>query len=665
MSEPAQTPRVLPGRSCIACRRRKIRCNRQQPCTYCTKLRIQCVYPDPVRTGNKQAGNDASSTLTRIESVLGRLESRVTTSEKPATPTAHPSNCQNIDAQEASEAPHVGREKLVLNKGDPRFVAGGFWADFEQGQEDVSHNDRSTTATNSVPVARSSEAGRYERFLVAYHSKAVDLVHLHPVEGRMFTLWQLFLENVDPLVKLLHVPTTQRQILRASQDLPNAPPAFECLMFSIYYAAIASVLCSASCQALLQEDRQTLVDRYQFGVEQALAKANLMSNPNVTTLQAFTLYLICARQSMNKIYIWSMTGLLIRLARKIGLHRDPQALGLTPFHSEMRRRLWWQIMVLDIQTAEDNDMDASICDHSFDTRYPANVNDVDLDINMTGNAKDSQQRTEMLFTLARLDVSYGARRLVFSSKFSTDNGYPSLSPNEKVDTVDALQQEIERKHLRDCDMKIPICFLTATASRMVLTKIKLTMCHPAINNHSHLTQETLQALIQSSIEILQRAHALRTNDKYSRWIWLFQTYIEWDAVAFLLHTMNTFSLSDLHESAQEAINTFFQDWKSHVVDGDRRWRRLQTLWDKAVAKRGPKGQLGSAEDGALRNARQFEQNLNMTTSIVPTRPERLSSLTDGTNCVNKDNETGPAVLAAHVPRASQGNTDSRLSGLGL
>jgi len=42
----------------------------------------------------------------------------------------------------------------------------------------------------------------------------------------------------------------------------------------------------------------------------------------------------------------------MRIAQRIGLHRDPETLGIDPFNCEMRRRLWNQIWVLDIRSAE-------------------------------------------------------------------------------------------------------------------------------------------------------------------------------------------------------------------------------------------------------------------------------------------------------------------------
>ncbi|KAH6867856.1 fungal-specific transcription factor domain-containing protein [Thelonectria olida] len=219
-----------------------------------------------------------------------------------------------------------------------------------------------STHTNSV-----FEPRHYQGFVFGFGSISQSLWQLHPDESHYFSLWQTFLDDVDPVLKIIHVPTTQR------------------------------IRCSVSCETMFQEDRQTLLDRYRYGVEQALAKANVVSSPDIPALQALTLYLICARQSIDKQYVWSMTGFLIRLAMKFGLHRDPVAFGLPPFMSEMRRRLWWQIRTLDVRTAEDNHTDPLICEHTVDTKYPANLNDADLDINMTQLPPETRQRSEMLF----------------------------------------------------------------------------------------------------------------------------------------------------------------------------------------------------------------------------------------------------------------------------
>lgn len=612
----ARPPRVAPGRSCIACRKRKIKCDRNNPCAYCVKIQVQCVYPVEENESRKLPDdNDVLARLKRIEKSLARLETNRSTESVSLSHLQQ----RGRDAPEENQTPNQdgggdvqstpgGSGKLVVEAGgDTRYVNGSFWADLEDVADDdddepqgVPSNATGTVedATNFSPSPRpATDSSRsYQRFIFGMTTvpEASGLRHLHPPEARIFSLWQIYLENVDPLLKLLHVPTTQRQVLRASSHLDNIPPPVEALMFAIYYAAVTSLQCSGVTQTLLQQEKPDLLEQYRIGFEQSLANANFMTAPDVATLQALTLYLICARQTIDKAFVWSMIGLLYRLATKLGLHRDPASLGLPPFMTEMRRRLWWHICILDVRVAEDNDTDPLICEHNFDTKYPSNVNDGDLDLSMTESPRLNHNRTEMLFCLTRFDISYTARKLVFSPKFSTDNGYPPLTLAEKSDIIDNLLKDLEENHFRCCDLEVPICFLAVTASRLVLAKMKLIIHHPARSQSSGLSQEQFTVLVASSIEIIEYAHELRTNVKYSRWLWLFQQYVEWDAVAFLLHSLTVSPLAaHLADRAWKAIDGFLEDWKNHVPNGlrERRWRRLLALQAKARAKQG----LGASE----------------------------------------------------------------------
>lgn len=587
MSETSPQPRAAPGRSCLACSKRKIRCNRGNPCSYCTKIRVQCVYPETAQEGKKQIESDFNSRLKRIEASLLRLESKISNvsdhqiSNHVAQKSPAVSTIPNRE-DESSSSPADGR--LIKGQGDGRYVTNSFWADIEESVDDTAA-DIEPLADISSSIHSTGLREPNQGIVFGLSSTSSDVHHLHPTESRVFSLWQVFLENVDPLLKIFHVPTTQRQILQATHGLDKIPPAFEGLMFSIYYASVTSLQCAHSCQKLMQEERESLMDRYRFALEQSLARANFMSHPNLVSLQALTLFLICARQACDKTYVWTMTGLAIRLATKLGLHRDPSVLGVAPFMAELRRRLWWQICILDVRTAEDNDMDPLICEHHFDTKFPSCVNDADLDVNMTQSAVSSNNRTEMMFCLTRFEISYAARKLVFSPKFTLDNGYANMSVCEKNNFIDSVQKNLEEQFLSQCDREIPICFLATIATRLVLAKLKLTINHPARTGSSGIPPDRLVDLIESSMEIVEYAHTLRTSEKYGRWVWLFQKYIEWDAVAFLLLSLNAGQVSSSIDRAWKAINCFFDDWNGHILEGERRWQRLESLRTKALARK--------------------------------------------------------------------------------
>jgi hypothetical protein len=83
----------------------------------------------------------------------------------------------------------------------------------------------------------------------------------------------------------------------------------------------------------------------------------------------------------------------------MGLHRDGELLGLSPFDSEMRRRLWWQIVMLDGKYAMMTGLNHSILPRDWDTKEPKNINDADMSISATEPFQDSDGPTEMIFVL--------------------------------------------------------------------------------------------------------------------------------------------------------------------------------------------------------------------------------------------------------------------------
>jgi hypothetical protein len=121
---------------------------------------------------------------------------------------------------------------------------------------------------------------------------AVDnLRQLHPSPIHIFRLWQMYLNNVDPLTKILHSPTTQQQILDTTSDLGKVPKNMEALMFGIYSIAVTS-LNDEECRNAFGEDKITLFSRYQAGTRQALINAGYLKSNDIVVLQAFTLYLV-------------------------------------------------------------------------------------------------------------------------------------------------------------------------------------------------------------------------------------------------------------------------------------------------------------------------------------------------------------------------------------
>ena len=116
-------------------------------------------------------------------------------------------------------------------------------------------------------------------------------------------------------------------------------------MFSIYYMTILTL---TQDEAILRFglDRQKALDRFRFATEQALARAGFLLSQDITLLQAFHLYIGSLSRDLDDSSVPTMVNLMVNIAQSMGLHRDGEQFNLSPFETEMRRRVWWMARTL-------------------------------------------------------------------------------------------------------------------------------------------------------------------------------------------------------------------------------------------------------------------------------------------------------------------------------
>ena len=174
---------------------------------------------------------------------------------------------------------------------------------------------------------------------------------LQPPVDHVPELCRVFRENVNPLNKIVHEPTLDLWAAEVIRNPDNIPFKLEAVMFSIYTLAVLS-LSEAACQENFNEQRKVLLTRYRFATKDALSRAKVLSTGDIVVLQAYVLHLLAMRNVYNAHTSWTLMGLAQRLAEGMGLHRDGTYLGLSPFETEMRRRLWWMMRMFDSHMAE-------------------------------------------------------------------------------------------------------------------------------------------------------------------------------------------------------------------------------------------------------------------------------------------------------------------------
>jgi hypothetical protein len=280
----------------------------------------------------------------------------------------------------------------------------------------------------------------------------------------------------------------------------------------------------------------------------------------------------------------SLTRVAITIAFENGLNDENSNSNIAPFEAEMRRRLWWQIFILDVRMAEDDRSEPLILESRFHNKFPSNLSDTDLDPDMSCIPKNHPAKSEMLFSLVRLEVSYFTRLVSFSDQFTERNSYPTMSTSEKCEAIDRFKERMERENLSHCDMSIPLDFVTAESTRLILAKLRLTVSKPRNRESQHvLIQDSFR---ENCVEILERTKVMRLHERGNLWLWLFQTYIEWDILTYLFISLSLSPLGHMADAALAAAEDIYQYWNGMSDSrGCSRWTHIKEFHAQALVAR--------------------------------------------------------------------------------
>lgn len=147
-----------------------------------------------------------------------------------------------------------------------------------------------------------------DNLLLGSRKTPAELSTLHPDPVQIFQLWQIYLNNVDPLLKVTHTPTLQPRLIEAASNMANISPTLGPLMFSIYSMAVTS-LTTDECQTTFGSAKEDLLTRYQFGCQQALMNCGYLRTGDRECLTAFYLFLVRITNDLRVYLLTRMKGL--------------------------------------------------------------------------------------------------------------------------------------------------------------------------------------------------------------------------------------------------------------------------------------------------------------------------------------------------------------------
>ncbi|KAH0366626.1 hypothetical protein KCU65_g5250, partial [Aureobasidium melanogenum] len=415
--------------------------------------------------------------------------------------------------------------ELVNERGHSRYVENVMWVGV--GKELSAFNGQDEPDLDIDPPSDTSPTSILGEGLI-FGRSVVNLSDQHPSPSRIIWLWSTYLENVNVLVRILHIPSAQPLILNMASD-PSRPKTKEALLFSIYLAAISSVpQCDhAEAERIMGQPISESIQLYTGLAQQALINARFLQTPNFLTLQALALFLVAQRARFDPQTMWQLTGVAIRSAQQLGFHREKALTSpsVSVFQAELRRRLWWELTLLESFAAKQCGV---ISFRSlWDTNRPLNINDSALHPEMRDIPQDISGITEMSFCSARFEV--GELTIAYTSPDRT------LQDPRDVDVaIEELQQRLETRLLKHCDPSIPWHKLLRLFCRGALARIKLTVRRHQMFASSGLSLDQRDSTFLLCLHLVEAPNSFTRDKMLQKYLWQANAFFAIDAFMFLL-----------------------------------------------------------------------------------------------------------------------------------
>ncbi|KAM0257865.1 hypothetical protein ACHAQJ_004169 [Trichoderma viride] len=432
----AEKKRRRPPLSCEQCRKRKIRCDRTQPCTNCVKSNIpSCTYAPyhlPAWRAKKlDAMMGSSSSSSSKDSTVDRVSLRNLKAAEPRPDAQSPDTVEilhssppvsgtdsisassskvvsssNAGSSSSASSPNVDwlvsrvhqlEEKLAkaLRINDApdgpkrrpsapetegfvaksRYFGHSHWIygmSMLTVEQDLVGQDKINQGDLYMSLGKCKVLGRKIKKNRLKPLSSTNLGIQIPARELADELVENYLRTFEGVFRVLHIPTFRAEYARFWDGSHPSTDSFVILLQLVMALG-----------ATTHDDvfsLRTRATQWIFEAQMWLMIPPEKKRMNIEGIQIQCLLLL-AKSTCNvgTDMVWMMAGNLVRNAMFLGLHRDPQSLGdMTIYRAEMRRRLWATVLELNIQFSFEAGGSPLLSTAHYDTLPPANLNDQDL-----------------------------------------------------------------------------------------------------------------------------------------------------------------------------------------------------------------------------------------------------------------------------------------------
>ncbi|KAI5927574.1 fungal-specific transcription factor domain-containing protein [Camillea tinctor] len=548
---PPNRRRDKPQLSCNLCRRRKLKCNRQLPCSTCTKRGVQssCTYASvagpssPIgHSGTPASSNSIQDRLKRLEDLvvslvhqdrdtsveagqIARATSIAAASRVPSdalnTPPASTVNDDTVPAQ-----PELGT--LRLSDTETKYQDQSHWTSVldaiaelkedvgERGQirPPTSNPDTFNPNSHIILLYKVKDASREEILSSIPPRSAADRLIAH------------YFEALKLASCLIHSGEFLKQYNAFWEDPQNTPIIWVGLLFAILAIAAQFEFNNAEASSSELKDEylpfsgsvtlRPVVHEYRERVVQCLHLGRYTrGGPFVLETLIHYVGIEFALRKDASSDVWLALGITVQLAVRMGYHRDPSHFKrISPFDGEMRRRVWAMLYHMDLGISGQMGAPRLIRDSIVDTAEPRSLLDSDFnaDTVVLPPSRPETEATPALVVLAKIRMVsvYG----VVSDLINSTKPFPY----SRVMEVDNMLKEALEKVPEYCRVR-PISDCIMDPASIIIQRIYIQTTYHKAQIVLHLRYLTAsrdddryiysrRATLEAAIAILKFQHTI-------------------------------------------------------------------------------------------------------------------------------------------------------------
>jgi Fungal specific transcription factor domain len=286
-----------------------------------------------------------------------------------------------------------------------------FWNEHKKQYDDQikrveASRKQSGRVPSAVPVFMLGSKGR------PLHDLMVNL----PGKDVVDRLVGQYFNDYDPATHILHPPTWRIAYDNYWRNPGETDPAFLAQLFAICGLAMQSYHRSSEEPYEYKGRTKDMASNYRTLTKECLQLAEYVK-PSILILETWILHLHSEYTHTGDadVSCWIFTGMIVHLAMRMGLHRDPKHYpNITPFQAEMRRRIWTFVRQADLLFSFQLGLPSSIKSGDTDTEFPRNLFDEDLEEHMSQlpNERPKSDWTQISYLIAKAQISFAFGKIV-------------------------------------------------------------------------------------------------------------------------------------------------------------------------------------------------------------------------------------------------------------